>query len=157
MFSEGNLRGKWSEVGTGSGVRWYLRVGVFAGQVSEVAQDLALHVVLQRGEPAAGLLVHRVMQLQQLHKLLPLDLIGHRGRTCPVKLLMLPVRQCLALLCTVFLLCCKIFFDFIGTWQNRQKSFGVPSITRWRRRGRRAEAASLPNKTSPPAWRNNRF
>ena len=53
-----------------------LRVGVVAGEVSEVAEDLALHVVLQGGEPVVGLLVHSVVHLQNLHKLLPLHLIG---------------------------------------------------------------------------------
>ena len=44
----------------------HLWVGVFPWQVSEVAEDLALHVVLQGGEPGSGLLIHRVMQLLQL-------------------------------------------------------------------------------------------
>lgn len=44
-----------------------------------MAEDLALHVVLQRGEPVVGLLVHGVVQLQKLRQLLPLHLIGHTG------------------------------------------------------------------------------
>lgn len=56
----------------------HLWVGVFAGKVSEVTEDLALHVVFQGGEPAVGLLVHRVVQLQKLHQLLRLHLIGKR-------------------------------------------------------------------------------
>lgn len=44
--------------------------------MSEVTEDLALHVVFQGGEPAAGLLVHGVMQLQKLHQLLSLHLIA---------------------------------------------------------------------------------
>lgn len=55
-----------------------LRFGVFAGKVSEVAEDLALHVVFQGGEPAVGLIVHRVVQLQKLHQLLSLHLIGQK-------------------------------------------------------------------------------
>lgn len=56
----------------------HLWVGVFAGEVSEVTEDLALHVVFQGGEPVVGLLVHQVVQLQELHQLLPLHLIGQR-------------------------------------------------------------------------------
>lgn len=52
----------------------HLWVRVFTGKMSEVAEDLALHVVFQGGEPAAGLLVHRVMQLLELHQLLSLHL-----------------------------------------------------------------------------------
>lgn len=55
-----------------------LWVGVFAGEVSEVTEDLALHVVFQGGEPAVGLLVHGVVQLQKLHQLLCLHLIRQR-------------------------------------------------------------------------------
>lgn len=54
----------------------HLWVGVFAGEVSKVTEDLALHVVFQGGEPAVGLLVHGVMQLQELHQLLRLHLQG---------------------------------------------------------------------------------
>lgn len=57
-----------------------LWVGVFAGEVSEVTEDLALHVVFQGGEPAVGLIVHRVVQLQKLHQLLCLHLIRQRDR-----------------------------------------------------------------------------
>lgn len=56
----------------------YLRVGVFAGKVSKVAEDLALHVVFQWGEPAVGLFIHRVVHLQKLHQLLRLHLIRWR-------------------------------------------------------------------------------
>lgn len=56
----------------------HLWVGVFAGEVSKVTEDLALHVVFQGGEPVVGLLVHRVVQLQELHQLLRLHLIGQR-------------------------------------------------------------------------------
>lgn len=54
----------------------YLWVGVFAGEVSKVTEDLALHVVFQGGEPAVGLLVHGVVQLQELHQLFRLHLQG---------------------------------------------------------------------------------
>lgn len=57
-----------------------LWVGVFAGEVSEVTEDLALHVVFQGGEPAVGLIVHRVVQLHKLHQLLCLHLIRQRDR-----------------------------------------------------------------------------
>lgn len=56
----------------------HLGVGVLAGEVSKVTEDLALHVVFQGGEPAVGLLVNRVVQLEQLHQLLRLHLIGQR-------------------------------------------------------------------------------
>lgn len=55
-----------------------LWVGVFAGKVSEVTEDLALHVVFQGGEPAVGLLVHGVVQLPELHQLLRFHLEGQR-------------------------------------------------------------------------------
>lgn len=55
-----------------------LWVGVFAGKVSEVAVDLALHVVFQGGEPAVGLIVHGVVQLHKVHQLLPLHLMGQK-------------------------------------------------------------------------------
>lgn len=54
----------------------HLRVGVFAREVPKVTEYLALHVVLQGGEPAVGLVVHRVVQLQELHQLLRLHLQG---------------------------------------------------------------------------------
>lgn len=60
----------------GGKVSAHLWVGVLAGEVSKVTEDLALHVVFQGGEPAVGLLVNGVVQLQQLHQLLRLHLIG---------------------------------------------------------------------------------
>lgn len=44
----------------------HLWVGVFCRQVTKVAQDLAFHVVFERCEPGSGLIIHRVMQLQEL-------------------------------------------------------------------------------------------
>lgn len=41
-----------------------------------MTEDLALHVVFQAGKPAAGLLIHGVVQLQKLHQLLSLHLIA---------------------------------------------------------------------------------
>lgn len=39
---------------------------VFGRQVTEVAQNLAFHVVFERREPGSGLIIHRVMQLKKL-------------------------------------------------------------------------------------------
>lgn len=52
----------------------HLWVRVFAREVPKVTEYLVLHGVLQGGEPTVGLFVHRVVQLQQLHQLLPLHL-----------------------------------------------------------------------------------
>lgn len=53
----------------------YLDVRVFFRQLSKVTDDLVLHVVFEGGEPGAGLLVHTVMQLLQLHQLLSIHLL----------------------------------------------------------------------------------
>lgn len=57
-------------------IQTHLWVRVFTGKMSKVTEDLALHVVFQGGKPAAGLLVHRVVQLQKLHQLLSLHLMA---------------------------------------------------------------------------------
>lgn len=44
----------------------YLWLRVFGRQVTEVAQDLAFHVVFERCEPGCSLIINGVMQLQEL-------------------------------------------------------------------------------------------
>lgn len=56
------------------GANIHLWVRVFGRQLSKVADDLTLHIIFKWSEPGHGLIIHRVMQFQELCQLLSFNL-----------------------------------------------------------------------------------